>query len=407
MDHRLASHGVGHPGGGEVKTRPSIGDVGPTPALHGKCEVRVTIDGCAFHDWRSTSTLTPYMTEAWRELLERPGDLGGPVSVKPQPLHRHPEDDADTIRAELPDFRRNYLDVAPVDRVVLAYDEGLLSTGITNYNVARSVVQAANDWTIDKWLRQDDRLFGLVLIPTGVPEDAAAEIRRVGQNDRMVGVSLGTNPFARPFGHPIYHPIYRAAAELDLPLVIQVGSDALIEQLAPAVAGGAPATFTELDTHSAQPLVTHVASLISEGVFELFPRLKVLLVGGGAGWIPGCLWLSDYWQKIIRTETPLLRRPFSEYFVEHVFVATADLETPRRPERLAQLLSTVPGIERVLLYTSGYPKPGYADPPSIAARLPESWHEAVFRTNALDFFRWSRHESPVPAHATAASNPTS
>jgi predicted TIM-barrel fold metal-dependent hydrolase len=353
------------------------------------------IDGCAFHDWRSTGVLTPYMSEAWRAVLERPGDLGGPVNIKSEPYHRHPDADADVIRAELGEFRRCYLDVAPVDRVVLGYDEGLLSTALNNYNLAQTVVQAANDWTIDRWLSEDERLYGLVLIPTGLPDQAAAEIRRVGQNERMVGVSLGTNPFGRPFGHPVYHPIYRAAAELELPLVLQVGSDAVMHQLSPPVAGGLPATFSELDVHCAQPLVTHVASLISEGVFESFPRLKVLVVGAGAGWIPGLLWLSDYWQKITRVETPWLRRAFSEYFLEHVLVDTSDLEAPRQPERLAQLLSTVPGIERVLVYASGYPKPGYEDPVALGARLPEAWHESVFGANALDFYRWSRSEVSI------------
>jgi predicted TIM-barrel fold metal-dependent hydrolase len=342
------------------------------------------------------------MSEAWRAILERPGDLGGPVNIKPQPYHRHPDADAAVIRAELPEFRRGYLDAAPVERVVLGYDEGLLSTAIGNYHLANAVVQAANDWTVERWLSEDGRLYGLVLVSTGVPEEAAAEIRRVGADERMVGVSLGTNAFGRPFGHPVYHPIFRAAAELELPLVLQVGSDAVFEQLAPPVAGGLPATFGELDVHCAQPLITHVASLIAEGVFELFPGLKVLVVGAGAGWIPGFLWLSDYWQKIVRVETPWLRRPFSEYFLDHVLVDTSDLEAPRRPERLAQLLSTVPGIERVLMYASGYPKPGYEDPAALGARLPEAWHEAVFQTNALDFYRWPRGESLVPRAAAMA-----
>jgi uncharacterized protein len=348
----------------------------------------MTIDAFAFHEWRSTAALTPYMTEAWCAILERPGDLGGPVNLKPQPIHRHPDDDADVVRADFEHFRTEFLDRSPCDRVVLGYGEGLLSTALANHHLVRTVVQAANDWTIDSWLNSDDRLFGLVLIPTGVPEDAGREIRRVGQHDRMVGVAMGTNAFGRPFGHPVYRPIFEAAAELNLPIILQTGSEVLIEQLTPPVGGGLPSTFSEFDALSSQPLVSHVVSMIAEGIFETYPRLKVMVVGGGAGWIPGLLWLFDYWYKIVRLEMPWLRRLPSEYFVEHVRVATADLEAPRESTKLAQLLSTVPGIDSVLVYASGYPRQGWETPDEIAGRLPEAWHGPAFLGNALDLYRW-------------------
>jgi predicted TIM-barrel fold metal-dependent hydrolase len=48
----------------------------------------------------------------------------------------------------------------------------------------------------------------------------------------------------------------------------------------------------------------------------------------------------------------------------------------------------IPGIERVLLYTSGYPDDEWEAAEDVAQRLPADWHERVFRTNAEEFFRW-------------------
>ena len=102
----------------------------------------------------------------------------------------------------------------------------------------------------------DPRLLGTILVPTQVPDAAAAEIRRVGANDRMAAVLLTVCGLARPFGHPCYAPIFEAAHELDLPVVIRTGTNQTIDAHVPA-AGGVPSTFTESRALAPQELMTH------------------------------------------------------------------------------------------------------------------------------------------------------
>jgi hypothetical protein len=263
-----------------------------------------------------------------------------------------------------------------------------LATAFPAQYAARNVVRAANDWTIEQWLGRDTRLFGLILVSASLPEEAAAEIRRVGVNDRMVGVALGANALCRPFGDPLYHPIYRAAAELSLPIVIQVRSDEASGLNSAPVAGGLPATFAECHALGAQSHMTHAASLILQNVFELFPDLQFLLVGGGAMWIPAFLWRLDFWYKMIPADSPWIRRLPSEYFMKHFRVATYGIESPAEPERLGRALATLPGLESMLMYASGYPSADSEEPAAIAARLPNAWHEDAFGKNAAGFYRW-------------------
>ena len=269
--------------------------------------------------------------------------------------------------------------------------------------------RAGNEWTADHWLAADERLHALILVATALPEHAAAEIRRAGQDPRMVGVSLGANGLGRPFGHPVYHPIYEAAVELDLPVVIQVGSDAATDQLTKPVAGGLPSTHAEYTALGSHALATHVASLIGQGVFDLFPTLRVLLVAGGLTWIPGYLWRFDYWHHMNGRETPWLSQLPSEYFLEHVSVTTYDAERTPTPEQLAQALGALPGLERSLVYASGYPSATAARPADAAARLPAGWHDALFRENAQRLFRWPGDPRTVarrePISATALAEP--
>src|SRR5690625_2838881 len=58
---------------------------------------------------------------------------------------------------------------------------------------AHALTQAMNDWTIQRWFPVDDRFYGLVIVANQTPLNAAAEIRRSGQNDRMVGVLMAAN----------------------------------------------------------------------------------------------------------------------------------------------------------------------------------------------------------------------
>ncbi|MEA2681973.1 MAG: uncharacterized protein QOK05_301 [Chloroflexota bacterium] len=361
------------------------------------------IDAGAFHEWSSTLTLTPYMEPAWAELVTRKGDRGGPLRLATNWLYRNPIHGNKAAEAYpphgVPGSDPAMLAARPGDRLVLGYDEGILTTGFAYHYFTRAAVRAANDWTIDKWLSQEPRFHSLVLVATGMPEEAAAEIRRVGGHPRMVGIALGANGLGLPFGHPVYHPIYDAAAEMGLPIVLQVGSDAMTDMITPPVAGGLPSTFAEYKALGGQPMMTHAVSLITEGVFDRHPGLRVLLLGSGAAWLPGYLWRMDYWWKTNKLEAPWMEMPASEYFRRHIRITTYGLEWPRQPERLIRAISTVPNIDDMLLYASGYPNSDFEDPGLVAARLPEGWRAKVMHDNAATFFRFPEARDATNAAA--------
>jgi uncharacterized protein len=364
------------------------------------------IDACVFHEWASAQTLAPYLSSGWRDVVLRPGDKGGALNIKSgwafespggrKAFSAYPEKGLPGSDFDL--LVKQVLGHGKRERVVLGYDDGLLATAYPLPYVARQVVRAANDWTLENWLARDERLYGMVLVIAGMPEEAAKEIRRSGRDPRMVAVALGTNGLGRQFGHPAYHPIYEAAAELDLPIVIQAGSDSATDLTVDPLAGGPPATYSEYDTFASHPLAAHTTSLILGGAFDLYPNLKVLLVGGGVAWVPGFVWRMDGHYRMTRNEAPWLRMLPSEYFAQHFKVATASLESPPKRERLAQVLKSIPAVERTLVYASCYPNDDFEEPETIAARLPEAWHAGVFGENAREFFRWpDRTPAQIPA----------
>jgi predicted TIM-barrel fold metal-dependent hydrolase len=344
------------------------------------------LDALVFHDWPSTRSLTPYMSAGYREWFERESDPFGPIELRSQWRY----DDPRPPRAAASDFDalRARLDATGIGQAVLAYHDANLITGFPNHYPVRVMVNAANQWLAEQRLAADPRLFGLVMLSTTLPDEAAEQVRRFGANERFVGVSMGANALGRPFGDPLYHPIYRAAAELGLPIVVQVGSDSVATGNSPPVAGGLPCTFAEVHALGAQSNMTHAASLITQGVFDLFPDLRVLLVGGGATWVPAYVWRLNFWFKMYSTEMPWMKALPDDYFRKHFYISTFQLEKVRDNARLARALGSFPGMESMLVYGSGFPSPDAEDAEEIAERLPEEWHAGVFAANAANLFRW-------------------
>lgn len=354
-------------------------------------------DCCVFHDWALPSELFPYLSDGWREVVERPGDMGGMLRPNSSWVHAEPSLEPDRPRSswtfrDVDTLRSAVLESGDRDRVILGYHENLLTTASPYHYLASELVTATNDWTAHEWLEKDSRLNGMVLVYAGLPDHAADEIRRVGKNPQMVAVALGVNGLSNLFGHPIYHPIYAAAAEQSLPVVIQVESDAAADLGSHPIAGGLPTTFGEYRAMSVQPVMTHVASMITEGVFEKFPTLKLLIVGGGLTWVGSFVWRLGYWFKSLEREAPWLTRLPSAYFFDHVRLSTYSMETVPTPAQLAQALSSVPELQRMVVYASGAPSMEAAGVEETLARLPKSWHADVLHRTADDLFRWSNDD---------------
>jgi predicted TIM-barrel fold metal-dependent hydrolase len=354
------------------------------------------VDACVFHDWPSSHALVPYLPAGWGKLVAAGTGRGAPLRVKSHWRVRDPRGaqapssfPANGVPGSDPELLVEQLfGSGERDRVVLGYHDGLLATAYGDPFLTREVVRAVNDWTIAEWLERDERFLAHVLVASQSPADAAAEIRRVGTHERMVAVALGANVLARGFGHLVYHPVYEAAAELGLPVVLHAGCDSTTDSISLPTAVGLPGTYAEYEAMSAHGLMSHVASMIVAGVFELYPTLRVLLVGGGVSWVPWWMWNTDWTFKIARRiEAPGLSRRPSDYFCDHVRLTTYQLEVPAEQERLARLLDVVPGIESMLLYASGYPNSDLIGPAAVAGALPEAWHERVFRGNAEELYR--------------------
>ncbi len=356
------------------------------------------IDVDVHHRWHNEDDLVAYVEPEWRHVVERPRSavaLEAPVALFHHTTGSNKRSDTFPDTGGPPGssyelMRDQYLDPFRVERAVLSFDIGT-SGGVANPYLASALCRAANDWCLDHWIAQhrDPRLYTGLLVPTQLPEDGAREIRRLGDNPRIVEALVVSNALGRPFGHPVYHPIYDAAAEYGLPIAVHAGGDQWSTNTQ-MTAGGMPNSRFEFHTLSPMSAMLHLASFITHGVFEKFPTLKLVMIEIGTTWIPWLLWNLDRNVDLLRRESPWVKRLPSEYFFDHIRLSSQPLEIPADKRQLVDLLEAAGPVSDVLVFASDYPHWDTDDPAYVARRLPETWQPKVFYENCLATLRWPK-----------------
>jgi predicted TIM-barrel fold metal-dependent hydrolase len=268
--------------------------------------------------------------------------------------------------------------------VLIGESAHLAVSSLADPDWAAALATAYNQWFVQRWFAVDKRFVGSIIVAPQDPAAAAREIERAAEHPQFVQVTLSAG--ARfPYGQRFYHPIYAAAERHNLPVAIHIGADGAGINTPPTGAGY-PAHYIEWHTTLTGTLQAHLVSLLCEGVFELFPRLKFVIVEGGIAWLPPLLWRLDKNWKSLRAEVPWVKRRPSEYAADHVRLTTQPLEEPDNPKHLLQLLEMFPA-ERMLMFASDYPHWDFDNPLRVFEHWPETLKQRVAAENARELYR--------------------
>lgn len=263
--------------------------------------------------------------------------------------------------------------------VAILTGNAILGLGVHPHaEFAKAVAKAYNEALLETWLTWDRRFFGAMLVAPQDPFAAAKEIRRLGSHPRIVEVLL-CSATRVPLGQSYYWPIYEAAEEMELPISIHPGTEG--RGISNGFMAGPPSTYLEWHTNLPQNYMGQIVSLVCEGVFAKFPRLKFVAKEGGLAWIPGVLWRLDKNWKALRSSVPWLTRLPSEYIVDHIRFTSQPVEEPERPEFLLQLFEMI-HAEQTLMFSSDYPHWDNDSPKHALPRLPEQMKERIMHGNA-------------------------
>lgn len=343
------------------------------------------IDVDLHHHIANWQEVAPYAPPGLRHRLARPSGpplarhgfkiIGPRYGEAPIPQDSngkpgHPAADPAWVKAE-------YLDKRGVDLAILTGP--VLSLGVQpNQDMAATIATAVNDWTLDRWVRPFRCYKGSILVAQQDPAQAVMEIDRLGDDPGMVQV-LMSSASETPLGRRQFHPIYEACVRHNLPLALHIGGEGAGMSPA-ATAVGHPTTHFEWYGSLPQIYMAHIMSMVTEGVFEKYPALKVVLYEGGIFWMPHIMWRFDKNWKAQRSETPWVKEPPSSYMLRHFFHTTYPLEASN-PEQLAEVLEMVDG-KHTLLFSSNYPNWELGDPFAMIEDVPEALRHRVLVENA-------------------------
>jgi len=170
--------------------------------------------------------------------------------------------------------------------------------------IGARIAATQNDGMAELVRSQPDRFVGLATLPMQDPAQAAAELTRAVTELGLRGAEICTHVNGRDLDDAGLRPVYAAAERLGAPLFLHPqnwGDMRRFEDYA-------------LWNLAGFPLETALAAsrLILGGVFEAFPRLRVILAHGG-GYLPYQVGRLDHGYAVRREVNERLPRRPSDY----------------------------------------------------------------------------------------------
>ncbi len=278
-------------------------------------------------------------------------------------------------------LREQHLDLWNVDHALLTGSSVYGASILPDPDFAAAICRGFNDWTLEQWVAKDDRFLMAMAVSTTDTKLAVDEIDRIGEHPKVKAVMLPTGS-RMPYGNRHYHPIWEACERHGLVVGIHPGSEGA-GMAGPPTGVGYPTYYIETRMARPQMAMAHAVSFIAEGVFEKYPRLKVLFDECDQFWAVGLMWHMDADWKSLRDQTPWLKRLPSEYFRQHIRVGTQPMLEPEDNEQFFCLLDAL-HAEETLVYSSDWPHWDWDDPATTFPKLPEHLHRRIFCENARE-----------------------
>jgi predicted TIM-barrel fold metal-dependent hydrolase len=235
-----------------------------------------------------------------------------------------------------PDAERTYVGCAPFgsmdakERVELLDQENLAKAvlyptlgilweaEVEDVELSQAYCRAYNRWIADFCRPYSDRLIPIAHLSLGDPLAAAAELERAVK-DGCRGAFVA--PFTithKPHGHPDHDPVFAMAEKLDVPFAIHPTFE--------------PKGLNRARFHGMErmPLLGVIASQILQqplstffqfGVFDKFPKLRVVILESGSSWLG--FWMDrmdEGYETWIGGTLPLKKKP-SEYVRKQVWIS--------------------------------------------------------------------------------------
>ena len=246
-----------------------------------------------------------------------------------------------------------------------------------------AICRAGNDALAEVVSKQPRRFAGFATVPLQSPKDAVAELRRAVDRLDFLGVEIGSSLAGAPLDDLALDMFWEACCQLDVPIFMHPQHEL----------GGERAAKYYLGNLFGNPSETGlvVARLIFAGLFERFPKLRMILAHGG-GTLPYIVGRLDQGYRV-RPETKTIPKPPSEYLRRLWF------DTITHDDALLAYLVQKVGYRNVVVGTDRPYDMGIDDPRGTVAKIPgldEKERDAILGGNVRAVLWRTMHMAEAP-----------
>ncbi len=256
-------------------------------------------------------------------------------------------------------------------------------------DTATALAIDSNDQLVEAIRAHPHRFAGLTAIAPQAPARAAQEIDRGINSLGLHGVVVNSHTKGEYLDDEKFWEIFEAAEAADAAIYIHPRTPPP-EMLKPYLDRGLELAILGFGAEMA----LHVVALITNGVFDRFPRLKIVIGHAGEG-LPYWLYRIDYMQRNYRetvTGAKKIERLPSEYLKSNVFITSSGVAW----EPAILFAQRVLGVGQVM-YAMDYPYQVNADEVAISDHfdMDAESKKAFFQTNAERIFKLNQNQGNI------------
>ncbi len=236
------------------------------------------IDGDG-HIMEDTTAIIAHLRSPYREIALRKGVVFPPLDH----LHAGRAVETPPQRDQRPGVGPqgwlDFLDDVGIEWTVLYPTTGLAYGKIVSLDYAVEVARAYNNWLYETYLKFNPRFKAMAIIPMQEPEEAVIELRRAVTELGMLGGMMPSNGLPQLLGAKTYWPVYAEANRLGCSLAVHGGAHDRfgmdhMNMYVPVHALGHPWGLT-----------INCASIVYNGIFDRFPKVRLAFLEGGVAWL--------------------------------------------------------------------------------------------------------------------------
>lgn len=289
-----------------------------------------------------------------------------------------------------PQVRLQHMDLDGIDRAVL-FPTIVASPG-TPYPHPLETIAGYHRWLAEYCSTNPERLRPVANVPLIEDLHVATQVMKTCVKEMgAVGVITRVHMYKRTLSNPVYGELFSAAQELDIPIMVHLGSrvrEWMMEEL--------KYSFSEAFGfgHPASSMIG-LMDILYGGWLETLKTARFALLEGDVSWLPFWLGRLDNRYEKIPHHAPLMKKKPSEYFAEHRIFITGEGDEPD----LAHALNTFG--EEIVMYSSDYPHwdatfPGSVDEIIARKDLTEAQKRKILGDNARRLL-YGKRGAPVAA----------